>query len=79
MAPPVAGAGSTGPSDSRAGRPPDPRRITVYVRVDSVNRRADAELIEDLRLFARGEGEQPLPGLDSEASAIDTGHPGNRS
>lgn len=41
----------------------------VYVRVGSTNRRADAELIEELRRFARGEGfdEQPLPGLDSEA------------
>ncbi|OGA77356.1 MAG: transcriptional regulator [Betaproteobacteria bacterium RIFCSPLOWO2_12_FULL_65_14] len=41
----------------------------VYVRVGSTNRRADAELIEELRRFARGEGfdEQPVPGLDSEA------------
>jgi len=41
----------------------------VYVRVGSTNRRADAELIEELRRFARGEGfdEQPLPGHDSEA------------
>ncbi len=41
----------------------------VYVRVGSTNRRADAELIEELRRFARGEGfdEQPMPGLDSEA------------
>ena len=41
----------------------------VYVRVGSTNRRADAEMIEELRRFARGEGfnEQPLPGLDSEA------------
>jgi predicted HTH transcriptional regulator len=40
----------------------------VYVRVGSTNRRADAELIEELRRFARGEGfdEQPMPGLDSE-------------
>ncbi|MGH7506713.1 MAG: transcriptional regulator, partial [Longimicrobiales bacterium] len=28
----------------------------VYVRVGSTNRRADAELIEELRRFARGEG-----------------------
>ena len=41
----------------------------VHVRVGSTNRRADAELVEELRRFARGEGfdEQPLPGLDSEA------------
>jgi predicted HTH transcriptional regulator len=41
----------------------------VYVRVGSTNRRADAELIEELRRFVRGEGfdEQPMPGLDSEA------------
>ena len=41
----------------------------VYVRVGSTNRRADADLIEELRRFARGEGfdEQPMPGLDSEA------------
>ena len=41
----------------------------VYVRVGSANRRADRELIEELRRFARGEGfdEQPMPGLDSEA------------
>jgi ATP-dependent DNA helicase RecG len=41
----------------------------VYVRVGSTNRRADAELIEELRRFSRGEGfdEQPLPGLSSEA------------
>jgi len=41
----------------------------VYVRVGSTNRRADTELIEELRRFARGEGfdEQPMPGLDSEA------------
>ena len=41
----------------------------VDVRVGSTNRRADTELIEELRRFARGEGfdEQPMPGLDSEA------------
>jgi predicted HTH transcriptional regulator len=41
----------------------------VYVRVGSTNRRADGELIEELRRFARGEGfdEQPMPGLGSEA------------
>ncbi|MCB9473185.1 MAG: putative DNA binding domain-containing protein [Candidatus Delongbacteria bacterium] len=40
----------------------------VYVRVGSTNRRADAELIEEMRRFARGEGfdEQPMPGLDPE-------------
>lgn len=41
----------------------------VYVRVGSTNRRADRELVEELRRFARGEAfdEQPMPELDSEA------------
>lgn len=41
----------------------------VYVRVGSTNRRADAELIEELRRYAHGEAydEQPMPDLDSEA------------
>lgn len=41
----------------------------VYVRVGSTNRRADRELIEELRRFARGEAydEQVIPELDSEA------------
>ena len=41
----------------------------VDVRVGSTNRRADAELVEELRRFSRGEGfdEQPLTGLSSEA------------
>jgi len=41
----------------------------VYVRVGSTNRRADRELIDELRRFAHGEAydEQPMPGLDSEA------------
>jgi len=41
----------------------------AYVRVGSTNRRADAEMIAELRRFARGESfdEQPLPELDSEA------------
>ncbi|MBA2301317.1 MAG: putative DNA binding domain-containing protein, partial [Acidobacteria bacterium] len=41
----------------------------AYVRVGSTNRRADRELLEELRRFARGEAydEQPMPGLDSEA------------
>lgn len=41
----------------------------VYVRVGSTNRRADPELIDELRRFSRGEGydEQPMPNLDSEA------------
>jgi ATP-dependent DNA helicase RecG len=40
----------------------------VYVRVGSTSRRADAELIEELQRFSRGEGfdEQLLPALDSE-------------
>lgn len=45
-----------------------PQRGT-YVRVGSTNRRADRELIDELRRFVRGESfdEQPLPALDSEA------------
>ena len=45
------------------------RESGVYVRVGSTNRRADAELIEELRRYARGEAfdEQPMPDLDSEA------------
>jgi predicted HTH transcriptional regulator len=41
----------------------------VYVRVGSTNRRADAETVEELRRFARGEAydERPMPELDSEA------------
>lgn len=41
----------------------------VFVRVGSTNRRADPEMIEELRRFARGESfdEQPMPELDSEA------------
>ena len=41
----------------------------VYVRVGSTNRRADRELVEELRRFGRSESfdEQPIPGLDSEA------------
>jgi ATP-dependent DNA helicase RecG len=41
----------------------------VYVRVGSTNRKADSELIDELRRFARGEAydEQPIPDLDSEA------------
>lgn len=41
----------------------------VYVRVGSTNRRADRELIEEIKRFARGEAydEQPIPELGSEA------------
>ncbi|MBI3974911.1 MAG: putative DNA binding domain-containing protein [Armatimonadetes bacterium] len=41
----------------------------VFVRVGSTNRRADRELIEELKRFARGEAydEQAMPELDSEA------------
>jgi predicted HTH transcriptional regulator len=40
----------------------------VYVRVGSTNRRADRELIDELRRFSRGEtyDEQVIPDLDSE-------------
>lgn len=41
----------------------------AYVRVGSTNRRADRELIEELKRFTRGEAydEQAMPELDSEA------------
>ncbi len=41
----------------------------TYLRVGSTNRRADAEMLQELRRFARGEtyDEQPMPELDSEA------------
>jgi ATP-dependent DNA helicase RecG len=43
--------------------------VGVYVRVGSTNRHADAEMIFELRRFARGEvfDEQAMPDLDSEA------------
>jgi hypothetical protein len=56
----------------------------VYVRVGSTNRRADRELVEELRRFARGEAfdEQPVPDLDSEAldfrAASESFAPGRR-
>ncbi len=56
-----------------AGRPHYLKRggleAGVYVRVGSTNRRADRELCEELKRFARGEAydEQPIPELDSEA------------
>jgi predicted HTH transcriptional regulator len=41
----------------------------VYVRVGSTNRRADRELVEELRRFVRGQAfdEQPMPELDADA------------
>ena len=41
----------------------------TYVRVGSTNRRADAEMLQELRRAARGEtyDEQPMADLDSEA------------
>lgn len=41
----------------------------TYVRVGSTNRRADADMLQELRRSARGEtfDEQPMPELDSEA------------
>jgi ATP-dependent DNA helicase RecG len=43
--------------------------VGVFVRAGSTNRRADPELIEEMRRFSRQESfdEQPLPELDSEA------------
>ena len=44
-----------------------------YVRVGSTNRRADRELVAEMRRVSYGEGfdEQPLPDFDSEAIDID--------
>ena len=41
----------------------------TYVRVGSTNRRADGDLIDEMRRFARGESfdERPWPDVDSEA------------
>lgn len=41
----------------------------TYIRVGSTNRRADADMAQELRRAARGEtfDEQPMPDLDSEA------------
>jgi ATP-dependent DNA helicase RecG len=41
----------------------------TYIRIGSTNRRAAAEMLEELRRTARGEtyDEQPMPDLDSEA------------
>jgi ATP-dependent DNA helicase RecG len=41
----------------------------AYVRVGSTNRRADPDMLQELRRVARGEtfDEQPMPDLDSEA------------
>lgn len=41
----------------------------VYVRVGSTNRKADQELVDELRRYGRGAAydEQPMPELDSEA------------
>jgi ATP-dependent DNA helicase RecG len=41
----------------------------TYVRVGSTNRKADRDLMEELRRFVRGEAydEQPIPDLDAEA------------
>lgn len=45
------------------------RETGVYVRVGSTNRRADKELVEELRRSALGEAfdERPMPSLNSEA------------
>ncbi len=56
-----------------AGRPHylkrDGAESGTYVRVGSTNRRADAEMLQELRRAARGEtyDEQPMVDLDSEA------------
>ena len=52
------------------GLRPVPENLGSELRMCThTNRRADAEMVDELRRFARGNGfdEQPMPGLDSEA------------
>jgi hypothetical protein len=63
-----------------------PWRVTAVVAVNvfptagSANRRADADRIDELRRFSRGDAfdEQPMPGLDAEASGFRVVRPGSR-
>ena len=57
------------PSSSRPHHLGDDPAAGTYVRVGSTNRRADADLIAEMRRFARRESfdEHPMPELDSEA------------
>lgn len=61
------------PSSQRPHYLGDSPETGAYVRVGSTNRRADADLIAEMRRVSRGEGfdEQPLPELDSEAFDMD--------
>ncbi len=61
------------PSPNRPHYLGDAPESGSYVRVGSTNRRADRELVEEMRRVSRGEGfdEQPLPELDSEAIDVD--------
>jgi len=57
--------GAARPHYLKAGGPEE----GVYVRVHTTNRRADREMVEELRRFARGQAfdEGPMPDLDPEA------------
>ena len=61
------------PSPQRPHYVGDSPETGSYVRVGSTNRRADGDLIAEMRRVSRGEGfdEQPLPELDSEAFDMD--------
>ncbi len=61
------------PSPNRPHYLHDSPETGTYVRVGSTNRRADGNLVSEMRRVSRGEcfDEQPLPGLDSEAIDID--------
>ena len=61
------------PSSNRPHYLGDSAETGSYVRVGSTNRRADDELVAEMRRISRGEGfdEQPMPELDSEAIDMD--------
>lgn len=61
------------PSSTRPHYLGDSAETGSYVRVGSTNRRADRELVAEMRRVSRGEAfdEQPMPELDSEAIDMD--------
>ena len=61
------------PSPQRPHYVGDSPEMGAYVRVGSTNRRADGDLIAEMRRVSRGEGfdEQPLPEIDLTAIDMD--------
>ncbi|MCY4128266.1 MAG: helix-turn-helix domain-containing protein [Gammaproteobacteria bacterium] len=61
------------PSSNRPHYLGDSAETGSYVRIGSTNRRADGELVAEMRRVSRGEAfdEQPIPELDSEAIDMD--------